>query len=142
MSKTNPLIVYRETQIKTANQGTLIVMLYDEALKHLGRAIESLDSARPNIERTGNHIVKVQDIVTELMVSLDFEKGGSIAKNLFSLYVFVNKQLVDANIRKDITPLAAVKKLLEELRGAWAEVAPGHTDGPMRPDKNGLNIAG
>ena len=35
----NPLNAYRETKIKTASQGRLIVMLYDEAIKQLDIAI-------------------------------------------------------------------------------------------------------
>ena len=42
-SKVNPYRAYRDTQIKTASQGKLIVMLYDEAIRQVDMAIHGLD---------------------------------------------------------------------------------------------------
>jgi len=44
LSRTDPLRSYKETQIKTATPGKLVVMLYDGAVKHLSLALESLNS--------------------------------------------------------------------------------------------------
>ena len=71
-----------------------------------------------------SYIIKAQDIVTELMVSLDFDKGGQIAKNLFGLYLYMNRRLIEANIQKDTGILDEVKKLLTELRAAWIDGLP------------------
>ena len=96
---------YKETSVKTASQGKLIVMLYDEAVRQLSMAVtlfKSNDKVAPqNIEKLHNCIVKVQDIITELQVSLDMDKGGKIASNLMALYVFFNQQLLDANITQN-----------------------------------------
>jgi flagellar protein FliS len=127
MAYSNALAAYRQTRIKTAGQGQLIIMLYDGAVKNLDFALELLkmktgkkhDPAR--IEKIGKAVIKAQEIVTELMVSLDFEKGGEIAKNLFSLYTWFNKELLEANISGDITRIGSVRKMLCDLRGAWVE---------------------
>jgi flagellar protein FliS len=87
----NALSTYKETRIKTASQGQLIIMLYDEAIKQLDRAVELLalnDTGKKNpgrIEQTGKAVMKTEEIITELMVSLDFDQGGEISQNLFSL---------------------------------------------------------
>ena len=92
------LKTYRETQVKTASQGSLIIMLYDEVLKRVRRAMDLLEqttsldpkienSSLKDVESVSNHLVKAQDVITELMVSLDFERGGEIARNLFSIYI-------------------------------------------------------
>ncbi len=142
MKGNNPLQAYRETQIKTANQGKLIIMLYDGAIKNINLAMELLDEKKKQYDRISNSIIKAQDIITELIVSLDFEKGGDIAKNLFSLYIFMNRQLLDANINKDKAPLESVKKMLSDLREAWAEVAK-KTGGKIAENNGGgVNIAG
>ena len=60
---------YKETQINTANQGKLIVMLYDGAIKFINKALEHM--AKKEIESTHNNIVKAQDIITELLTSLN-----------------------------------------------------------------------
>ena len=142
MHSAQPLKNYRETQIRTASQGSLIVMLYDEATRRIRQAIGLMDNpATDDIEAIGQHLTKAQDIVTELMVSLDFERGGEIARNLFSIYMFANRELMQANMKKDPTALERVHRLLAELRGAWVEVAakgePQTVDGTT-----GVNIAG
>jgi len=119
LGKYNPVDAYKEIKIKTASQGELILMLYDEAIKQIDIAIDSLSTKTKHLDRINNAIIKAQDIITELMVSLDFDRGGGLAKNLFSLYMFFNQQLLNANIKKSVEPLKHVKKLMGELRSSW-----------------------
>jgi flagellar protein FliS len=123
-------------------------MLYDEAVKRLDHGLEVLelnagekkDPAR--IEQVGKAIMKAQEIITELMVSLDFEQGGEIAKNLFSLYTWFNQELLRANIAQDYKRLLTVRGMINELRSAWVEtVAKSSAEGIGRPAA-GINIAG
>lgn len=141
MSKVNPLKAYKETHIKTASGGKLVVMLYDEGLKQIDLAIEKLEKKSKELDAINNAIVKAQDIITELMASLDFEKGGDISKNLFNLYMFFNQQLLDANLRKDVEPIKAVRKLFSDLRGAWVEIVKKGISSDL-PSAGGINIAG
>jgi flagellar protein FliS len=142
LSRTDPLRSYKETQIKTATPGKLVVMLYDGAVKHLSLALEGLNSRHRSYDRVSEQLVRAQDIITELMVSLDFERGGEIAKSLFNLYMWMNRQLLDGNIRKDTAPLESVRSVLQELRAAWAELA--EKAGAQAPARSagGVNIAG
>jgi len=144
----NALTAYRETRVKTANQGQLIVMLYDRAVQHLDRGIKLLESNEPGrkdpgkIEEISNSILKAQEIITELMVSLDFDQGGEIAKNLFSLYSWFNQELVEANIRQEPDRVLVVRGWLDDLRGAWSEVAANTAVEHTLKEPVGLNIAG
>jgi flagellar protein FliS len=138
----NPLRSYKETQIKTATPGRLILMLYDGAIRHLNQALEDMDTEHRRYDSISNSLIKTQDIIAELMISLDFERGGEIAKNLFGLYVFMNRRLLDGNIKKDKAPLEEVKTLLTELRGAWAEVADKAGASVGSNQIGGVNIAG
>jgi len=137
---TDPLRAYRQTRVKTASQGQLIVMLYDEGLKQLKTAESQLGSKQPKLDLAHNAIVKAQDIITELMVSLDFEKGGDIAQNLFHLYMYFNQRLVDANLSKDVSGLEEVHHLMADLREAWAAIE----NTTVRHDRqiSGVNLAG
>lgn len=137
----NPLNAYRQTKVKTAGQGRLIVMLYDEAIKQLDHADHELKKQDAKLDIVHNCIVKTQDIVTELMASLDFEKGGDIAQNLYNLYMFFNQQLMEANIQKKPEYLKDTRHLLAELRVAWAAIE-GKTAAPVNPAIVGVNIAG
>jgi len=137
---------YKETKIKTAGPGQLIVMLYDEAIRQLTIAIELIEAIKEKkdpgkIELIGKAIMKTEEIITELMISLDFEQGGEIAQQLFSLYTWFNRELVDANIAQDKDKMLTVKKLIIELRNTWSVISQNTVDQPNR-EAIGINIAG
>lgn len=140
----NPLAAYRETRVKTASPGQLIVMLYDEAIKQLDTAARYLgDDSKPrpeDIERINAALGKAQDVVTELMASLDFEAGGDIAQDLFALYVWFGREVLEANIRKEVGRVKSVRKMMADLREAWAEAASKAQGGST--SSVGVNIAG
>jgi flagellar protein FliS len=139
---TDPLSAYRQTRVKTAGQGRLIVMLYDEGLRQIDIAEREMKSSAPRLDAVHNAIVKAQDILTELMVSLDFEKGGDIANNLFNLYMYFNQRLIDANMTKDPSGLREVSLMLADLREAWAAI---ENQAPAKGDVDeggGVNLAG
>ena len=147
MAYQNALSTYRETRVKTASQGQLIIMLYDEAIKSLDRGLELLDRHNrkkdpSNIEKIGKSIMKAQEIITELMVSLDFEQGGEIAKNLFSLYTWFNQELLEANIKLDLRRITVVRDMLNELRGAWNGIIGKNAAETADRAVSGVNIAG
>ncbi len=141
MSATDPVQAYRETQIKTANQIKLILMLYDGAIRHLSLALEDFLAGHEHYDRINSHIVAAQDIVSELMASLDFERGGEIARGLFSIYSYANRRLLDGNVRKDRAPLEEVKRLLTELRDAWAGISTRKGLAEHAVPSGGVNIA-
>ena len=147
-SNTNALSVYRETRITTAGQGQLIIMLYNEAVKHLDQGVELLEQyiqekKNPGkIEQIGKSILKSQEIISELMVSLDFEQGGEIARNLFSLYSWFNQELLEANITLDMQRIISIRDMVIELRGAWGEAITKTSFESSVASRTGVNISG
>jgi flagellar protein FliS len=122
-------------------------MLYDKAVNHLDRGLELLgmNAAKKDpgkIEQINKAILKTQDIITELMVSLDFEQGGDIAKNLFSLYTWFNQELLEANIKQDIRRITIIRNMVDELRGAWSEIVSKNAAESSDRVVSGVNIAG
>jgi flagellar secretion chaperone FliS len=149
MSYKNASSSYKEAKVKTAGRGQLIIMLYDEAVKQLTKATELLhlnikekrDPGR--IEQISKAVLKTEEIITELTVSLDFDNGGEIAKNLFAIYTWFNRELVEANINQDLNRMLTVKDMLLELRNTWNTIANQKTaENPNRETAVGLNIAG
>ena len=133
MSNTNPYNQYKQTQITTANQGKLIVMLYDGAIKFLNIALDNMSPKTYDV--VNNNIIKAQDIITELLLSLNMDEGGEISQNLFNLYMYFKRQLLEANIKKDAEIINHILKLLKELRDAWDQISANEA----RSDKN-INI--
>ncbi len=108
---------YKQTSIKTANRGQILLMLYEGAIKNVKLAGQAID--RKDVAAKGLHIGKAHDIINELTATLDFGIGGEIASNLERLYNFLIEQLVKANIENNKEPLAASQKILETLLDGW-----------------------
>ena len=147
MAYQNAVSTYKETKIKTAGQGQLIIMLYNTAIRHLDEALfllQANDTGKKDpgkIEKIGKAVVKTQEIISELMVSLDFEQGGEIAVNLFSLYTWFNRELMEANITQDARRILIVKNHIENLRNAWQEVVSSASFETAGTEVLGVNIA-
>jgi flagellar protein FliS len=143
----NAVSTYKETKIKTAGQGQLIIMLYNTAIRQLDEALfllQANDTGKRDpgkIEKIGKAVVKTQEIISELMVSLDFEQGGEIAVNLFSLYTWFNRELMEANISRDARRILIVKNHIENLRNAWQEVVSSNAFETASTEVLGVNIA-
>ncbi|MDO9574606.1 MAG: flagellar export chaperone FliS [Candidatus Contubernalis sp.] len=114
----NPYQKYQHNQVETSTPEKLLLMLYNGALKFIRGAREAV--AQRDIEKANNRINRVQDIIFELMSSLNFEQG-EIAKNLYALYDYMNKRLMEANVKKDDEILKEVEGMLESLRDTWKE---------------------
>lgn len=110
---------YKTANIDTADQGKLIIIAYDVAIKHCRLAIDIFGDKHKMEERT-KHLFKVQDAVTELMSSLKLDVGD-IAQNLYRLYDYMIRKLVDANVKQEIQNVKEVLGYLESLRSAWKE---------------------
>jgi flagellar protein FliS len=108
---------YKQTAVKTASKGQILIMLYEAAIQHVKKASAAID--RKDIAAKGVSIGKAHDIVNELATSLDMQTGGEIARDLERLYNFITSQLVKANIENSKEALQSVEKLLETLLSGW-----------------------
>ena len=146
MGYQNAYTAYQRTNVNTASQGRLVVLLYEGAVKHLTSALNLFGNngkiKAKDIEQFGIHIQKAQAIITELQVSLDMEKGGEIARNLMSLYVFFNEELMDASINHTKAKIEFVQKNMNELADSWRTIANSTANAPAGNVANALNIEG
>jgi flagellar protein FliS len=110
---------YREQMVMTASPAKLIELLLDKAITVIEDAKVLINEK--NFKGANEKIIRAQDIVMELNLSLDVEKGGDIAKNLRALYNYMYRTLVEANIKKDVKKLDEVKILLSDLLSTWQE---------------------
>lgn len=109
---------YQRVQTETASPGDLVLMLYRGALRFLTRAETALE--KKEYEVVHSSLVRAQDIVLELMFSLDLQ-AGDVARNLRDLYNYMYQRLVDANCNKDAATMHEVSTLLRELLPAWED---------------------
>lgn len=109
--------IYQRNQVLTSRPEELTLMLYNGGVKFINqakRAIENKDPAKAH-----SLIIRTQDIITELMVTLNREY--ELANSLLPLYEYMKNRLVEANLAKDIEILNEIEGLFQELKGAWAE---------------------
>ncbi len=109
---------YKRMAVETVAPGKLLLMLYDGAIKNLENAKKAIGDK--DIGRAHEEIIKVQDIIVELMSTLDMRYD--IAGNLYSLYDYLHRRLVEANVKKDLRILDEVQGFMKELRDAWQQV--------------------
>lgn len=115
----NAYQAYRQTQVTTASQGELLIMLFDGAIRFAKQAREHLDKG--DIEQAGARLLRTQDIVDELILSLNLDVG-EIAHNLQRLYTYIYDLLVQANVKKDPQIVGDAIHMLTELRATWGQV--------------------
>lgn len=146
MGYQNVYNAYQRANVGNASQGRLIVLLYEGAIKQLTSALALFnenDKIKPgNIEQFSIHLQKAQSIITELEVSLDMEKGGEIAKNLMSLYLYFNEELSNTVINHDKSKIQFVIKMLNELAASWKMIANSTANAPEQIVRNSVNIVG
>lgn len=139
---------YQKTNVTTASQGKLVVLLYEAAVKNLNSALSLMDSEEKikpcDIENFTKFIQKTQSIITELQVSLDMEKGADISKNLMSLYIFFNSELTSAIFNHSREKIEFVKKMMNELLSAWRTASNSVSNAPANTSlrESTLNITG
>lgn len=146
MLRANPYAnqnAYKTNEISTVSQTRLIVMLYDGAIRFLNIAADNMTPRKYDL--VNNNIIKAQDIITELMLSLNIEEGKEVANNLLSIYVYIKKRLLEANMKKDSAIIMEVVQLLGQLKTAWDELDQNKdiADKAISPGRNiGISITG
>lgn len=110
-----------ESGVSTADPHKLISMLYQGALLAIANAKNGI--LRKDIPAKGAAISKAIAIIDEgLNASLDKKVGGELAQNLSSLYEYMGRRLLAANLNNDIAALDEVARLLNDLKGAWDSI--------------------
>lgn len=121
MTDSNPYQAYTEGSVLNTNPVRLVVLLYEGARDATQRAALCLEQR--DIWGRGKAINKAIAILSELLLSLNDEKGGEISRNLRGLYLYMQKRLIEAHARQIAGPLTEVTKLLDTLLEGWRYAA-------------------
>lgn len=114
----NGFNAYKNNSVNFASKEQLLLMLLDGAVKFTKRG--RLAIVDKDIQLAHNSLSRVQDIFTELRVTLD-TNAGDWARQIFNVYGFINEKLYEANIKKDEKIIDEVLPLIEEVREIWNE---------------------
>ena len=119
----NPHDAYQAVQVTTTDRGRLLLMMYEGAIKFLKQAKMGLEEN--DIPKFCRFLSKGQAIIAELMNTLDFEKGGTIARDLDRLYDFMLFYLSEANLYRDPQRITKVIGLIDTIYSAYREIIEG-----------------
>ena len=109
---------YANNKILTASPAELTLMLYEGAIKFCNIAIMAIESK--DIEKAHNNIMKVQRIIEEFQITLEFKYP--IANDFNNVYNYLMRRLREANMTKDKEILEEVNGHIRTMRDTWKEV--------------------
>lgn len=116
----NPGLSYREAAVAGASPVRLVILLYEQAIEDLHRALDA--HARGDIEgrtRDINHAILV---IGHLHASLDREQGGKVASNLALFYEQLRTGLAEAQFRQSPALIQQQMTSLMQVLDAWCDV--------------------
>lgn len=113
-----PYQAYQKNAVNTASGGELTLMLYNGAIKFTRQAIKDIE--QKNFEQKNKHIQRAQNIIQELMLTLN--PRVEISQQMLPLYEYIYHQLMEGNINNDTDCLNEALTYITEFRDVWKEV--------------------
>jgi flagellar protein FliS len=112
--------IYREAALRGATPVGLVVLLYEQAVQDLQRALTAM--GQNDVQQRTREINHAIAILGQLNGTLNMEKGGQIARNLRHFYERAKNSLVLAQAQVSPEIIRGQITDLLELREAWCEV--------------------
>jgi len=116
----NPRSAYREASVRGASPVRLVVLLYEQMIQDLTRAVQAME--QHDIERRTQEINHAITVIAFLQGTLNMERGGQVAANLLRFYHTLRTALLEAQARASPQILADQIACLLEVREAWVEI--------------------
>lgn len=113
---------YQATRISTATKEQLLLITYDIGIKACHAAENAMlakGNNAPDYDLANREIIRAQEVVRELMVTLNRDKAGEMGDKLIQLYEYMYQLLIEANMKKEPENLRTVRSMLEELKQTW-----------------------
>jgi flagellar secretion chaperone FliS len=108
---------YLRTKVLTASPEELHLMLYDGAIRFAEEGKTAL--VEGNIEKAHNALVRAQNIVLEMSSSLDHGVDPDLCSKMSSLYNFIYRRFIDANLKREVSCIDDALKILNFQRETW-----------------------
>jgi flagellar protein FliS len=109
-----------ETGVSGASPHELVKMLFDGLVEAIGKARYAMEAG--DLETKGRAIGQASRILEEGLKAALNPAAGEIAANLFNLYSYVIRRLMEAHLRNDVHALDECRELLEPVREAWVAI--------------------
>ena len=111
---------YRKSAVSGASPIQLVIMLYDGSLRFMEAGKHAM--LKKDVYVQNEHITKAERIITELLATLDLDRGGEVAENLSQIYVYTYNRLVEANIEDKPEYIDECITIMSDLRESWMQI--------------------
>lgn len=111
---------YMGNMVSTASPARLLVLLYDRLVLDLQRAVDAQNAG--DFLAASPLLLHAQEIVLELQASLRLDAWDGAA-GLSGIYGWLHKEMVRANVKRDVAATMACLELVTPLASAWREAA-------------------
>ena len=118
MAVQNGYAQYNNNQVLTASPAELTLMLYNGAIKFCNVAIVAIE--KNDIGKAHTNIVKAEKVVEYLRTTLDMKYP--VAQDFDNVYAYLDRRLVEANVKKETEILEEICEHLRSMRDTWKEV--------------------
>lgn len=115
----NPYAAYKKQSVTTMTPIEIVIKLYSETERELNRAIMFIEDK--NYESANKSLNKSVDLIAALRSVLDINLP--IGKNLEAIYTFLERQIISANVKKDIEIIKPLLPMVAELKDAFTQIS-------------------
>ena len=114
----NPYAAYKKQSVTTITPIEIVIKLYSETERELNRSVVFIKEK--NYESANNALNKSVDLIAALRSVLDVNLP--IGKNLDTIYGFLEKQIIAANVKKDVEIVNSLLPMVAELKDAFTQI--------------------
>lgn len=112
----------KKAVIEAEDSHAMVLLLFDELIKTARIFSQNIKVKNGNQEVKSENMSKALTIIYALQSSLDFERGGEIAENLYRLYEYTREQILIDNKSNEAAGVLVAISSLEDIREAWVEI--------------------
>lgn len=112
---------YRQSRVLSSTPVDLVVMLYERLLADLRGAANAVRSG--DIEAKAERVQRANDVLFELLTTLDRDRGGEVAERLAALYGYMITRVGESSRKMDAAGFDEVAGHVEPLLAAWSAIA-------------------
>ena len=110
------------SKIENASKHDFIRVVLEELHKNLNVLKYCIENENKLSENKSKSFAKIITSIVILTSSLDFEKGEPIASNLFNLYDFCRREVLDSYKNLKTTGIDKSINIVEDILSAWREI--------------------
>ncbi len=118
MALPNAYAQYNNSKVLTASPAELVLMLYEGAIKFANIAILAIE--QNDVQKAHTNIIKTERIVDHFRATLDMKYP--VAKDFDRVYEYLQRRLLEANVKKDKEIMEEVCGHIRSMRDTWKEV--------------------